>query len=59
LAVAEYMRAQGWRIVWLGAPAGMEAKLVVPQGYTMVWISMSGVRGKGVLRFCSATGAVC
>src|SRR5271170_37765 len=51
LAVAEYMRAQGWRIVWLGAPAGMEAKLVVPHGYTMVWISMSGVRGKGVLRF--------
>jgi UDP-N-acetylglucosamine--N-acetylmuramyl-(pentapeptide) pyrophosphoryl-undecaprenol N-acetylglucosamine transferase len=51
LAVAEYMRAQGWRIVWLGAPAGMEAKLVGPQGYTMVWISMSGVRGKGVLRF--------
>jgi len=51
LAVAEYLRAQGWHIVWLGAPAGMEAKLVAPRGYTMAWISMSGVRGKGVLRF--------
>ncbi len=51
LAVAEYLRAQGWRIVWLGAQAGMETKLVVPRGYTMAWISMSGVRGKGMLRF--------
>ncbi len=51
LAGADYLRAQGWRIVWLGAPVGMEAKLVVPRGYTMAWISMSGVRGKGVLRF--------
>jgi UDP-N-acetylglucosamine--N-acetylmuramyl-(pentapeptide) pyrophosphoryl-undecaprenol N-acetylglucosamine transferase len=51
LAVAEYLRAQDWRIVWLGVPAGMEAKLVVPHGYTMAWISMSAVRGKGVVRF--------
>jgi UDP-N-acetylglucosamine--N-acetylmuramyl-(pentapeptide) pyrophosphoryl-undecaprenol N-acetylglucosamine transferase len=50
LSVAEYLRAQGWRIVWLGAPGGMEATLVTPRGYTMAWISMSGVRGKGLLR---------
>jgi len=51
LAVADYLRAQGWRVVWLGAPAGMEAKLVAPRGYTMAWVAMSGVRGKGALRF--------
>lgn len=51
LAVAEHLRAQGWKIVWLGSPAGMEAKLVPPRGYEMAWIRFSGVRGKGLLRF--------
>ena len=50
LAVAERLQAAGWRIVWLGARAGMEATLVAPRGYTMAWIAMSGVRGKGLLR---------
>ena len=50
LSVADYLRAQGWNIVWLGSRAGMEATLVAPKGYVMVWISMSGVRGKGLLR---------
>jgi UDP-N-acetylglucosamine--N-acetylmuramyl-(pentapeptide) pyrophosphoryl-undecaprenol N-acetylglucosamine transferase len=50
LAVAESLRARGWNIVWLGAKAGMEATLVAPRGYAMAWISMSGVRGKGLLR---------
>ncbi len=51
LSVAEQLRAQGWNIVWLGSKAGMETTLVAPRGYTMAWISMTGVRGKGVLRF--------
>ena len=49
LSVADYLRGQGWNIVWLGSRAGMEATLVVPKGYVMAWISMSGVRGKGLL----------
>src|SRR3954469_5402760 len=51
LSVAEYLREREWNIVWLGAQTGMEAKLVTPKGYTMAWISMTGVRGKGMLRF--------
>ena len=51
LAVAERMREEGWHVVWLGAKSGMEATLVAPRGYTMAWISMTGVRGKGLLRF--------
>ena len=51
LAVAEQLRARGWHVVWLGTRAGMEATLVAPNGYTMAWISMSGVRGKALLRF--------
>ena len=50
LSVAEYLRAQGWHIVWLGAKNGMEATLVPSKGYTMAWVAMSGVRGKGLLR---------
>lgn len=51
LAVAEHLRGQGWNIVWLGSNAGMESTLVVPKGYTMAWISMTGARGKGFLRW--------
>jgi UDP-N-acetylglucosamine--N-acetylmuramyl-(pentapeptide) pyrophosphoryl-undecaprenol N-acetylglucosamine transferase len=50
LSVAEYLREREWNIVWLGARTGMEAGLVTPKGYTMAWISMTGVRGKGLLR---------
>jgi len=50
LAVAGYMRAQGWRVVWLGARTGMEAGLVPRHGYDMAWVRFSGLRGKGPLR---------
>src|SRR5882762_9617933 len=47
LAVADYLREAGWRVVWLGAKTGMEATLVPKRGYDMAWISFSGLRGKG------------
>jgi UDP-N-acetylglucosamine--N-acetylmuramyl-(pentapeptide) pyrophosphoryl-undecaprenol N-acetylglucosamine transferase len=50
LAVAEYLRGQGWNVAWLGSRQGMEARLVAPRGYTMAWIRFSGVRGRGWLR---------
>ena len=31
LAVAEYLREQGWNVSWLGNPHGMEYRLVPPQ----------------------------
>ena len=49
LAVAEAMRAAGWRVVWLGARTGMEARLVPAQGYEMAWVRAAALRGKGVL----------
>jgi UDP-N-acetylglucosamine--N-acetylmuramyl-(pentapeptide) pyrophosphoryl-undecaprenol N-acetylglucosamine transferase len=49
LAVADRMRDAGWRVVWLGARTGMEAKLVPPRGYEMAWVAFSGLRGKGPL----------
>lgn len=50
LAVADALRAQGWKVVWLGAPNSMEAELVPKHGYEVAWVNFSGVRGKGVLR---------
>ena len=50
LAVAEYLRQQGWRVVWLGAKTGMEATLVPKHGYEVAWVRFSGLRGKGPMR---------
>jgi len=49
LAVAEALRSEGWRVVWLGTRAGMEAKLAVEKGFEMVWVRVAGVRGKSLL----------
>ncbi|MCG6874180.1 MAG: undecaprenyldiphospho-muramoylpentapeptide beta-N-acetylglucosaminyltransferase [Betaproteobacteria bacterium] len=48
LAVAEALRAAGWRVVWLGARSGMEANLVPARGFEMAWVRFSGLRGKGI-----------
>lgn len=50
LAVAEELHGRGWRIVWLGTRAGMEAQIVPSHGYAMEWIRFGGVRGKGLMR---------
>jgi UDP-N-acetylglucosamine--N-acetylmuramyl-(pentapeptide) pyrophosphoryl-undecaprenol N-acetylglucosamine transferase len=48
LAVAHRMQAWGWRVVWLGNPAGMEATLVPKHGIPMEYVRFGGVRGKGI-----------
>ena len=50
LAVAEKMRDRGWRVVWLGNPDGMEARLVPPRGFEMVHLNFTALRGKGLMR---------
>jgi len=47
LAVADYLRASQWRVVWLGSESGMEAALVAKRGYEMAAVKFSGVRGRG------------
>lgn len=48
LAVADGLRARGWRVHWLGAPGSMEQQLVPPRGYPFEAIDFGGVRGKGL-----------
>lgn len=50
LAVAHKMRDAGWRVVWLGNPAGMEARLVPQHGFEMRWLDFGALRGKGLAR---------
>ena len=50
LAVAEKMRERGWRVVWLGNPEGMEARLVPQHGFDMVGVKFGALRGKGIVR---------
>lgn len=48
LAVAEALRARGWRVHWLGVPASMEERLVPPRGFAFEPVEFGGVRGKGL-----------
>ena len=51
IAVADYLRERHWSVVWLGTKSGMEAKLIPQRGYQSAWISFSGLRGAGFLRW--------
>lgn len=50
LAVADHMKLLGWRVVWMGNPDSMEARLVPARGYEMVPVRFAALRGKGVIR---------
>lgn len=49
LAVGEGLRAAGWDVHWMGAPNGMEARIVPAHGFPMLGVDFGGVRGKGLL----------
>jgi len=54
LAVAGELRRRGVEVVWMGTRAGLEARLVPAAGYPIEWISVSGLRRKGVLSWLMA-----
>jgi len=56
LAIADTMRARGWKISWLGTTHGMEADIVPRHGVDFDAINFSGLRGKGLLH--SAVGVL-
>ena len=49
LAVADYLKKAGWRIVWLGTKGGMEESLVSQKGHDIKFIDFSGLRGKNLM----------
>ncbi len=49
LAVAEELRARGAEVLWLGTRAGIEAEVVPRAGFSLFFINIAGLRGKGWL----------
>lgn len=49
LAVAHRLRDAGHMVSWLGTKKGIEARLVPEAGFPIDWLSVSGLRGKGLL----------
>ncbi len=49
LAVAQQLREQGVDVVWMGTHKGLEATVVPQAGFDMAWVSVSGLRGKGLM----------
>jgi len=48
LAVARALEAHSQKIVWLGTHRGLEAKVVPAAGIDIEWISVKGLRRKGI-----------
>jgi UDP-N-acetylglucosamine--N-acetylmuramyl-(pentapeptide) pyrophosphoryl-undecaprenol N-acetylglucosamine transferase len=54
LAVAEALRKRKASVVWLGTRRGLEARVVPQHGIDVEWISIVGVRGRGVAAWLAA-----
>ena len=49
LAVARYLRNEGVEVIWLGTRRGLEARVVPEAGFPIEYISITGLRGRGLL----------
>ena len=54
LAVADNLKEKGFKLCWLGTRKGIEANVVPEHGYPLLEINISGLRGKGLIRFLLA-----
>ncbi len=48
LAVAHYLKAQDWEVSWIGTQRGMESKVIPANGIEIDWLSVQGLRDKGL-----------
>ncbi|MGO9804024.1 MAG: undecaprenyldiphospho-muramoylpentapeptide beta-N-acetylglucosaminyltransferase [Steroidobacteraceae bacterium] len=54
LALARLLRARSLDVVWLGTERGLEARLIPAEGIPLERLSVSGLRGKGLLAWAAA-----
>ena len=54
LAIADYLHQKGIPLFWLGTEKGLEARVVPEKGYKLFTITISGLRGKGLLKWLQA-----
>ncbi|MEY3289864.1 MAG: undecaprenyldiphospho-muramoylpentapeptide beta-N-acetylglucosaminyltransferase [Pseudomonadota bacterium] len=48
LAVAQLLIEKGWEVSWLGTHKGLESRVIPENGIEIDWLSVAGVRGKGL-----------
>ena len=48
LAVAQYLATKDWDVSWIGTRRGMESRVVPAHGIEIDWLSVEGIRGKGL-----------
>lgn len=49
LAVAQSLLEKGWQVSWLGTQKGLESRVIPENGIAIDYVSVAGIRGKGVL----------
>jgi UDP-N-acetylglucosamine--N-acetylmuramyl-(pentapeptide) pyrophosphoryl-undecaprenol N-acetylglucosamine transferase len=54
LALARLLRAKSFEVVWLGTQRGLEARVVPAERIPIEWLSVGGLRGKGVMTLLAA-----
>jgi len=54
LAIAEALRTQGFTVCWLGTRRGLEARVVPDAEIDIKYISIEGIRGKGLFSVLAA-----
>jgi UDP-N-acetylglucosamine--N-acetylmuramyl-(pentapeptide) pyrophosphoryl-undecaprenol N-acetylglucosamine transferase len=54
LALARLLRARSLEVVWLGTERGLEARLIPAEGIPLERLSVTGLRGKGLLAWVAA-----
>jgi UDP-N-acetylglucosamine--N-acetylmuramyl-(pentapeptide) pyrophosphoryl-undecaprenol N-acetylglucosamine transferase len=54
LALARLLRARSREVVWLGTQRGLEARVIPQEGIPIEWLSVGGLRGKGLLTLLMA-----
>lgn len=50
LAVAAELKHRKWHVEWFGTPDKMEAQVVPKHGFTIHFLNIVGLRGKGIVR---------
>jgi len=54
IAVADFLKQQGWQVSWIGTPDRMEATVVPKHNIEINFINVKGVRGNGIKRLIKA-----
>jgi UDP-N-acetylglucosamine--N-acetylmuramyl-(pentapeptide) pyrophosphoryl-undecaprenol N-acetylglucosamine transferase len=54
LALARLLRERHREVVWLGTRRGLESRVVPADGFPIEWLSVGGLRGKGLMTLLAA-----